>query len=214
MKHFVCTDESLDVLASLQHCTLSLTQTQHSDGAWKWAILSFHSAFQGAMVCHLSGTAQLGALKKNSAEKWLDWYERDRLKEHDCEAKDDAEFDPFNWGSARGEHPPNEYIAEAPVLFSRLDRSSARLENGCGEVICISDTQKNWFGRLNNLRNHFTHFQPKGWSIEIVYLKQSISNVLEVFEVIANDPWPFRNLTDNELEDLKLELKKIRRFLS
>ena len=62
------TDERRDVVASLEHCALSLTRAKESDGAWKWAILSLHSALQGAMVCHLSGTLGINPnQKKNRA---------------------------------------------------------------------------------------------------------------------------------------------------
>ena len=81
MAKYVRTDECQDVLVSLEHCALSLRQARQSDRAWKWVILSLHSALQGAMVCHLSGTAQLGALTKKRAEEWLEWYAKNRLGE-------------------------------------------------------------------------------------------------------------------------------------
>ena len=104
MTDYVCTDERQDVLASLEHCVLSLTQTQESGGAWKWVVLSLHSA----MVCHLSGTAQLGALTKKSAEKWLEWYEKQACAE-----------------------PPRERVAHASDLFGRLSNSEGRIEHQC-----------------------------------------------------------------------------------
>ena len=81
MKTYVRTDERQDVLASLDHCARCLAETEHSDGAWKWVILSLHSALQGAMVCHLSGTAEAGALTPTCARKWFEWHACDRRDE-------------------------------------------------------------------------------------------------------------------------------------
>lgn len=81
MTRYVEFDECQDVLASLDQCVMCLEQTERSNGAWKWVILSLHSALQGAMVCHLSGTAQVGALTSRCATKWHEWYELDRRGE-------------------------------------------------------------------------------------------------------------------------------------
>ena len=62
MSAYVEIDECQDVLVSLDHCVICLGLVEPSPGAWKWVILPLHSALQGAMVCHLSGTAQAGAL--------------------------------------------------------------------------------------------------------------------------------------------------------
>jgi hypothetical protein len=55
-------DERSDVLVSLSACLICVSECGRNPGLWKWAILALHNAVQGAMVCHLSGTAQLGAL--------------------------------------------------------------------------------------------------------------------------------------------------------
>lgn len=77
-------DERTDVLISLSLCLRCLKSLGDDPGFWKWAILSLHNALQGAMVCHLSGTAQLGALSDKSDDDWLAWHERDRRGEIKC----------------------------------------------------------------------------------------------------------------------------------
>ncbi len=84
MTKYVRTDEQQDVLACLEHCAKCLAETECSDGAWEWVILSLHSTLQGAMVCHLSGTAQVGALTSNCARKWAEWQDRDRRGDIEC----------------------------------------------------------------------------------------------------------------------------------
>ena len=150
-----------------------------------------HSALQGAMVCHLSGTAQLGALTKNSAKQWLELHEKQACAE-----------------------PPRERVADAPELFSRLGSSERRIEHQCGAVLGITDSQRQSFHRLHSLRNGFTHFQPKGWCIEIDFIKTILSDALDVLALIAEDPWPFRHMSQNERDDLESKMTEICSLLS
>ena len=208
------TDERRDIVASLEHCALSLIRAKETDGAWKWVILSLHSALQGAMVCHLSGTAQLGALTKDSADQWLQWHENDRSR--DLEHSSDGAKNLGNFGSSkdfdRGQ--PAERVASAPELFRRLRCSSARIEYQCGAVQKITASQIKSFRRLHRLRNEFTHFHPKGWSIEIHYMKTAIANVLDILTSISNDPWPFRHMSEDERDSLNSKIEAIRLLLS
>ncbi|MGH6866503.1 MAG: hypothetical protein ACREDO_10120 [Methyloceanibacter sp.] len=51
---------------------ICLLQIKEQPTRWKWLIIALHNVVQGAMACHLfSGTAQLGALEKKSAHRWL-----------------------------------------------------------------------------------------------------------------------------------------------
>ena len=101
---YLRTDECQDVLSSLEQCVLSLAQARRSERAWKWVILSLHSALQGAMVCHLSGPDQLGALTKKNVAKLLEWYEKG-----------------FQDGVDESCIPTsNEFVANANELFERL----------------------------------------------------------------------------------------------
>ena len=191
MSKYVRTDERHDVLASLEQCALSLAQARRSERAWKWVVLSLHSALQGAMVCHLSGTEQLGALQKNSAAKWREWNERNIQ-----DGADDSGC-------------PEPLVADAKELFKRLHCSAARIEDGCGGVISITEQQRKSFDRLHKLRNEFSHFSPKGWSIELSF-KQVIDDVLNIMCLIADDGWGFRNMTEDR-NILRSKIEEVRR---
>jgi hypothetical protein len=65
-------DEQTDVVVSLSECLHCIRKLGEEPAFWKWAILSLHNALQGAMVCHLSGTAQLGALGEESIKRRSD----------------------------------------------------------------------------------------------------------------------------------------------
>ena len=69
-------DEITDILVSLEFCAFSLTQLHKSERAWKWAIISLHSALQGAMVCHLSGRLLIGFQEEKTAKKSLERFVR------------------------------------------------------------------------------------------------------------------------------------------
>ena len=210
MSEYVRTDETQDVLASLQHCLLCLAETERSPSTWKWVILSLHSALQGAMVCLLSGNANLGALTAESARKWFEWDERDRRGEIDY-IDDVDEFGlPFRRPRNPRDRPPSTQVASAPKLFERLDSESARIESDCGRIIEITNAQKQSFRRLHALRNGFTHFSPQGWSIEIQLIVEISLDMLDVIDQIADDEWAFlhmstedRRLMCNAIADLR-----------
>ena len=164
MPEYIEIDERVDVLASLECCAFSLQQTEQLDRAWKWVVLSLHSALQGAMVCHLNGTAELGALQESSARKSHKWYDEN------CSNK-------F----------PREFVASADELFKRLWCERCRIEKATGGVIKITRQQQNSFDRLHRLRNEFTHFSPKGWCIELAYIQEMIGDILDVIDAIEKD---------------------------
>ena len=194
MTEYITTDERLDVLASLEACADNLARTRESDRAWKWVVLSMHSALQGAMVCHLSGGAQIGALKGNCAKSWLNWLNERKYVEDEV--------------------PPKSFVASAPELLRRLTGSSHRFENDCGQVIEITEAQSRSFKSLHDLRNEFTHFHPKGWSVEMALIRESASDVLEILDTIAKDPWPFRHMAESERTALDSRIREIGALLS
>ncbi len=215
MARYIETDECLDVLASLEHCALSLRQAQQSDRAWKWVVLSLHSALQGAMVCHLSGTAEEGALTKKCAKEWFEWHERDRRGEISRVQEGIDEFGIPTMRIARKEdNPPQDIVASASELFGRLSCPSKRIESSCGAIIKITERQQTAFTRLHNLRNKFTHFSPKGWSIELEYIEETIEDILDVICLIKDDPWPFRHLSEEDMCILHSIIEEIRLILS
>lgn len=207
MSEYVRTDETQDVLASLQHCIMCLAETHSTPSTWKWVILSLHSALQGAMVCHLSGTVNIGALTPKSARQWYEWHERDRRR--DLDYIDDGVNElgpPARRPRDLRDETPRTLVACAQELFKRLNSESARIESGCGRIIEITPAQKTSFKRLHALRNGFTHFSPKGWSIEIQLIKEISLDMLDVIDEIADDQWAFLHMS---AEDKRLLLNTI-----
>lgn len=186
------TDEATDVLGSLSVCMLCLDRVHSEPAMWKWAVLSLHNAVQGAMVCHLSGTMQIGALTDQSARAWIKRHEEDRR------------------GAAGS--VPDDRLASPKDLFARLTDGNKRCEQA-GEVLHFSEDQRCSFGSLHDFRNDFAHFTPKGWSIELVGLPRILLDVLSIVEAIAKDPWPFRHLKDRDRARLSTTSGRIRNTL-
>ena len=207
-------DERTDVLASLSLCLRCVRRVGDEPALWKWAILSMHNALQGAMVCHLSGTAQLGALTDECIDAWLDWHERDRREE--IKRIDDGTDElglPITKHATKEDCPPDERLADAKGLFKRLYDEGRRRESA-GAVLHIGDAQRESFRRLHNLRNDFSHFTPKGWSIELSGLPSIFLDMIDVLDTISADPWPFRHMDEQELARLRDLLKQLRTQLT
>ncbi len=204
-------DERTDVLASLSLSLRCLERLSDDPALWKWAILALHNALQGAMVCHLSGTAQLGALSERCVKEWLDWHERDGrgdIKRID-EGVDELGL-PRTKLARKEDHPPTDRLADAKELFARLYTEGKRLEGGAGAVIGATQHECESFRRLHNLRNEFSHFTPKGWSIELGGLPGIFLAMVRVLEKISSDPWPFRHMAEEELTQLSNLLHQMR----
>ena len=201
-------------LLRVEHCALSLIETKRSDHAWKWVVLSLHSALQGAMICHLSGTASVGALTKRSGDKWHAWHEKDRNSA--IESVDDG-VDEFRIPRRRIKHssdnPPQDRIADAKALFERLTSPSSRLESTGGPIAVASKHRKS-FRRLHDLRNDFTHFSPKGWSIEVEFIRDAARDVLDGIDWIEQDDWPFRHMEGEDGTRLREKISELRLLLS
>ena len=183
-------DERLDVLASLRLCRLCLERVEEEPLLWKGAVLALHGALIGAIVCHLSGHENLGALTKKSA------------KEHSA------------WNQQTIDFPPKEPRQVSPgELLLRLEFANNRIEAVDSSLIAVLPEERGAFGRLTELRHQFTHFLSKGWSIPLAPLPRTFLLNLNLFQMIASDPWPFRHMTDSERETLHQLLHDLRALL-
>ena len=184
---YLKTDERADVICSLQMTLSALKQAKDNSHSWKWVILTLHNAIQGAMVCHLSGSANLGACTKQSARKWRKW--------HDGDGNGDA---------------PELWLANPKELFKRLLDVDSRIEGARGGKISTDDAQKDAFKLLCELRKPFTHFQPKSWLIQIAGLPNMVLQIVTLIEAISNDGWSFRHADYSQKFELSSLIKDIR----
>ena len=179
-----------DVLESLEHCALSLKKTRQSGRSWKWVIISLHSALQGAMVCHLSGSDNQGALDEKSAKKGRRWHARVRDRAaHDC--------------------PPPSESADPPPSESKLDFPKKLFEKLRSQIgTDITKQHQELFTRLNDdYRNELTHFKFNSWNEDTDCMKETVRGGLEIVSLIVGH-------SDSMEEDRKTLLSKINEIRS
>ena len=61
------TDKQLDVLHSMQEVWRQLQRDEKTFANLKWATIALCNALNSMLVCNLSGTMQVGALRQNDA---------------------------------------------------------------------------------------------------------------------------------------------------
>ncbi len=187
------TDEAEDVAGSIRHVLKTLECVDSDPQAWKWVALALHSALQGACVCHLVTTAPpLGIISKNDECKWITYFENSRTD--------------------RIIQPPGTRILALPELLKKI-----RKPGSCGFVgfgVCdinIDDQELKMLVDFHeNIRNEFTHFEPKGWSVEIDYISRMLSLTSRIIVSISNSNWAFRNLDERTYRDLLKDLEQLR----
>jgi len=188
-------DEITDLLVSLEFCAFSLTQLHKSELAWKWVIISLHSALQGAMVCHLSGRLLIGSKDKTTARKLRKLYEKYARNEP-------AELPPY--------HQP---MAPAKILFERMINSNERVEDTLGGVISVTKTQERAFETLNELRNEFIHFDTKLYCIGIPFMKNATMGSLDILSAIIDDGHIFTQAKEYEAEKIRTAVANVKSIL-
>lgn len=60
------------------------------------------------------------------------------------------------------------------------------------------------------MRNSFTHFSPRGWSIELQLIEDVVLDMLDVVALIADDGGPFRHMPPEERELLRTRVAELR----
>ena len=68
---FIETDERKEAMKALEFVTFALRLSSEDVYCWKWVIIAVHNAMQAFIVCAISGTAGLGAIKEHIVAKWL-----------------------------------------------------------------------------------------------------------------------------------------------
>ena len=175
MDQWIRVDEDDDVIASLRHVLLCKTHIAADPLTWKWYALALHSAIQGACVCHLvTTTTPMGAVTRKNAAEWANYSEELRSNP---EAKS-----------------PRTYLMEFPELLKAIRKPNSAGDGRTGSEIQLSDSDLNWLQRFHDeIRNQFTHFEPRAWSLEVSGLPGLASTGCRIISDIAAGGWAFRH---------------------
>ena len=193
LEGYLRTDERIDVISALRHCLCCVRTVEEDPLEWKWAIISLHNAFQGSLVCTLSGTAGIGALTEKSRSEVLEWLEKTR-----------SEIDP---------NRPEEWLANPKELYRRA-KILELMDEYDGEPLSTTSAQDDSVRRLNLLRRDFMHFPPKGWSVELAGLPHIFLSVLDLIETLmCKHPANTLRLEDWQIAEIKSVLREMRKKL-
>lgn len=159
------TDEIEEFISAIEFCAFLTNHLANNWNYWKWLIVAAHNALQGIFVCALRGIDTTGTsmlTKKSSAEVW-------------------------HWLNVESREPsppscPKEQLAPMLDLYKRV-RSKRYMDEEC----CLPTHQQmnKDIIKLNFLRNEFSHFTPKGFSVETSGLPRIISHCCDIFEYLA-----------------------------
>lgn len=185
-------DMRIDVLASLECCALSLRQTQHTGLAWKWVVLSLHSAVQGSIVCRLRSLGNYGELSEKSRKENLVWREKYRRREKPGLA-------------------PKLWLDSPEQLFEKL--KSTDKDKRYGKPIKVTEKQRSDFQWLTDSRNDFTHFVVDAWLVHPDIIKITMGDLLNLICSIIDDERSFMHMSEHGMKAMDSVINEIREFL-
>jgi hypothetical protein len=191
-EHWIHTDELTEAILALEMALEQAKRVSENTCFWKWAIIALHNSLQGFMVCALRGTNNLNVIKERYAKKWLEAYESGQ---------------PL---------PPREFIDSFLNLYKKI-QDNRMLMYTVSRKFIPSGQQDRSVKKLNQLRNKFIHFTPKGWSLEVSGLPQIGIDCVNVIRFLAfeseNILWTdesFRLRLESATTDLTVVLEELR----
>lgn len=193
-QQWIQTDEAQDVAGSVRHALRASTFLAEDPQAWKWVMLSLHSALQGACVCHLTMTmAPVGALTRQNTGEWLEFFEKRRT---DPEAK-----------------MPRTHLLGLPDLLKAVRKPNSAGDRSNDRGVAISDAELEWLRDIHGeVRNQFVHFEPMGWSIEVSGVPELARTVSRILSEMLEMGWAFRHLDGEERTLLTVDLERLARI--
>jgi hypothetical protein len=188
MNYWLRTDETEEAISALEMLAETAPSLIADIYRWKWVIISAHNALQGFMVIALRQGNGLLALKDNIAAQWLR-------------------------ANREGGEYPVEKLDNFLNLYKKV-KSDRMLCYGHSKKYVATPDHNRSVKKLNELRNEFIHFVPKGWSLEVTGLPEICLNCLEVIEFLA---WESGNITlyeENQQERVRSAVKNTRKVLT
>lgn len=153
------TDETEEAISALEMIAEAVPSLIADTYRWKWVIIITHNALQGFMVLALRHGNGLLALKDEIAAQWLKAYREG------------------------GEYPV-EKLDNFLNLYKKV-KSDRMLCYGHSKKFKATPDHNRSVKKLNELRNEFIHFVPKGWSLELTGLPEICIACLEVIEFLG-----------------------------
>ncbi|MCB1909581.1 MAG: hypothetical protein KDH15_19650 [Rhodocyclaceae bacterium] len=153
---YLRTDEREEAVRSLEWAEQQARSLADDPYLWKWVLIALHNAAQGFMVLALWNGNGLLALRDKVAAKWLSAYEN-------------------------GGPYPVEKLDEFLNLYKKVKDKGNIHVIGAGPFV-PGPTHDVSFTRLNEYRNEFIHFTPKGWSLQLAGLPRVGLDALDLIQ--------------------------------
>jgi hypothetical protein len=182
------TNEHEEAVRSLEFAE-SQARSIASDGYhWKWVLISLHNAAQGFMVLALWNGNGLLAMPPKLAEQWLAAHEA-------------------------GTPYPKDKLDRFLNLYAKV-KDDANFHYRGSVAFRPGSSHDASFKYLNDFRNEFIHFTPKGWSLLLPGLPAVALDVLSLIEHLgwrsSSILWHERSLQVRA----KCALRRLRRTLN
>jgi hypothetical protein len=134
-------DEESEVANALRMAARLAAEVEADPALWRWIIIALHNAAQGMMVLSLRHGNDILTLSDECFKA--------TMEAHDSNLP-----------------PPLQKLDTYLNLYAKV-KSPNTGQVGGNKRFSPEGTQGTSIKRLNNLRNEFSHFTPKGWSLEL-----------------------------------------------
>lgn len=181
------TNEHEEAVRSLEWAEVQARTIATDPYNWKWVIISLHNAVQGFMVLALWNGNGLLSLTPKAAAKWLEAYKNNI---------------PF----------PADRLDKFLNLYEKA-KDSYNFSYIGSTAFVPGPTHDMSFKYLNDFRNEFIHFTPKGWSLLLPGLPKMALDVLDLIQFFG---WESSSIHWNKRAlpvRTKRSLKRLRRTL-
>ncbi len=155
-------DDKREVILALQLVADHLALVRDEPSHWKWVILSLHDAFEGLMVLALWGKNGLTALTDECAASFIAAYER------------------------RDGHFPQPELDTFSHLYKKV-QSDRMISHVLNQPFKPTAFQTKGIKRLDQLHRQLPRFLPRGWSLDIAGLAETILGCTEAISFLAFD---------------------------
>lgn len=163
---YLRTDEESEAAEALCMATRLADDLETDHSMWRWVIVAMHNAVQGFMVLSLRHGNGLLALSDKSFKEWMEAHEKG------------------------GPYPRKEKLDTYMGLYRKI-KSTELGRLGGNQRFMPKDAEGKSIKKLNDLRNEFIHFTPKGWSLEVDGLPRICTDCLRLVEFLG---WETENI--------------------
>jgi hypothetical protein len=156
------TDEREEAIAALEFLAELACTLPSNIYRWKWVIIAMHNAVQSFIVVALLQSDGRGPIR------------------------DDVMAE-IRQAVHRNEVPPKEKLDDFMTLYKKT-KTAARMQKYVHSKHLIATADQDLaMKKVNELRNEFLHFTPKGWSLEISGGPALCLHCLKIIDFLVSD---------------------------